>query len=160
MPLLDRILPRLDASGDCWLWTGALKPNGYGQVMDYSGEKPRCLYVHREVYKALVGSIPADKVLDHLCRVRHCANPDHLQVVDERTNIRRGYAPGVVISRTGRCGKGHETVARSDGRRRCPTCTREYDRARRAADPEGTRRQFAAWRNGWNSRHAERVATK
>jgi hypothetical protein len=42
------------------------------------------------VYEALTGSIPADLQLDHLCRVRNCVNPAHLEPVTPRENVRRG----------------------------------------------------------------------
>ncbi|MFK5284023.1 HNH endonuclease signature motif containing protein, partial [Lacticaseibacillus paracasei] len=45
---------------------------------------------HRFMYERLVGPIPAGMQLDHLCRVRPCCNPAHLEPVTQRENIARG----------------------------------------------------------------------
>jgi hypothetical protein len=45
---------------------------------------------HRFAYELLVGPIPEDLELDHLCRVRHCVNPAHLEPVTHLENILRG----------------------------------------------------------------------
>ena len=36
------------------------------------------------------GPVPAGMVLDHLCGVRWCCNPDHLEPVTPAENVRRG----------------------------------------------------------------------
>lgn len=48
------------------------------------------VYAHRAAYEALRGPIPEDRVLDHLCRVRRCYNPWHLEIVTIGENVRRG----------------------------------------------------------------------
>lgn len=68
----------------CWLWTGPKSPLGYGRSSS-SG-------AHRRVYEYLIGRVPEDMDLDHLCRVRNCVRPDHLEVVTHAENVRRGYA--------------------------------------------------------------------
>lgn len=73
--------------GPCWLWSGALH-NGYGGFFA-DGQRWR---VHRWSYEFLVGPIPEGLHLDHLCRVRHCVNPAHLEPVTNQENIRRGEA--------------------------------------------------------------------
>jgi hypothetical protein len=72
----------------CWLWTGRMNRNGYGRAYWY-GKEP---VVHRLVYEILIGQIPKGLVLDHLCRVRHCCNPEHLEPVTIRENTLRGKA--------------------------------------------------------------------
>lgn len=47
---------------------------------------------HRYAYEQAKGLIPVDRELDHLCRVRFCVNPDHLEAVTHGENIRRGKA--------------------------------------------------------------------
>jgi len=65
----------------CWLWTGPLNPGGYGT----NGGR----LAHRVVYERLIGQIPAGLTLDHLCRVRNCVNPQHLEPVTIAENLRR-----------------------------------------------------------------------
>lgn len=71
--------------GDCWLWTGTIRPDGYGQVT--VGRKQQ--RAHRLVYELLVGPIPEGLTLDHLCRNPPCVNPDHLEPVTLKINIER-----------------------------------------------------------------------
>ena len=66
----------------CWLWTNSLSHDGYA----VAGRR----YVHREVYEAYRETIPKGLTLDHLCRVRNCCNPDHLEPVTLQENIARG----------------------------------------------------------------------
>jgi hypothetical protein len=87
----------------CWLWTGTVN-NTYGRAR-IDG---RARYTHRYAYEMLVGPIPDGLVLDHLCRVRLCCNPAHLEPVTDRENVARGEAPGSPLMRTGVCKRGHE----------------------------------------------------
>jgi hypothetical protein len=70
----------------CWLWTGTVMPAGYG-TMKVGGQQR---LAHRVAYEAFIGPVPDGLVLDHLCRVRSCVNPWHLQPVTNRENILRG----------------------------------------------------------------------
>ena len=79
----------------CWLWTASLKDNGYGQVMVDGHNR----YPHRVAWELLVGPIPAGTELDHLCRVRHCVNPRHLQPVTHTVNVRRGRSAGLNLEK-------------------------------------------------------------
>ncbi|WP_421877340.1 HNH endonuclease signature motif containing protein [Mycolicibacterium wolinskyi] len=42
------------------------------------------------MYQLVVGDIPENHQVDHLCRVRDCINPDHLEPVTQQENIARG----------------------------------------------------------------------
>lgn len=75
---------------DCWLWLGPQYPNGYGWVSTMRDGRKRSQVAHRFVYKALIGPIPDGLVLDHLCRVPLCCNPDHLEPVTSAVNSQRG----------------------------------------------------------------------
>ncbi len=124
--LTPRFWRKVDASGDCWEWTGA-KGNGYGVAWLEGGlTRP-----HRAVYEALVGPIPAGYQLDHLCRNRACVNPAHLEPVTQQENIRRGFR----ISKMA-CPQGHPyddgNTYWYDGRRYCRACHLAHSRAHRA----------------------------
>jgi hypothetical protein len=69
----------------CWLWNGRPGRNGYGRISIGN----RVLYVHRVSYEHHVGPIPAGLTIDHLCRVRLCVRPDHLEPVTRAENTRR-----------------------------------------------------------------------
>lgn len=77
-------------SDGCWLWTAHLTPQGYGRFSsgDGSGSRRggRMILAHRWSYVHHVGPIPEGMFLDHICRVRHCVNPDHLRLVTKKQN--------------------------------------------------------------------------
>lgn len=134
------------AESGCWLWTGARTSAGYGNLrIDGTND-----YAHRVSYRLAVGPIPDGEVLDHLCRVRHCVRPDHLEPVAHAENVRRGagtYGP----LRTA-CIHGHDMTDPTNvyvtpsGQRRCRTCARALgSQPERMADSrERSRRQGMA----------------
>jgi len=93
-----RVEARLDRSDsfDCWLWPGARNNNrinrhAYGVVSIPTGEgkKVRTFYVHRLLYQHHVGPIPEGLEVDHLCNIKICVNPDHMELVTHAENMRR-----------------------------------------------------------------------
>lgn len=77
-----------DGPRSCWLWRlGAPRAAG-GYALFFAGG--RQWLAHRWLYTQAVGPIPAGLVLDHLCAVRHCVNPAHLEPVTLGENSRRG----------------------------------------------------------------------
>lgn len=134
---LDELLANTDRAGDCWLWTGTTVHGGYGQAR-WNGEPHQA---HRLVYELTVGPIPDGLMLDHLCRVRHCVNPAHLEPVTSHENILRGQVP--TANRT-RCKNDRHDLDQvgvyidSSGCHRCAACRAESKarhRARQAARP-------------------------
>lgn len=79
----------------CWVWQGRVGLAGYGYVTtsEFGDKRPRI--AHRVSYRLFVGPIPEGLVLDHLCRVRRCINPAHLEPVTTAENNRRSgpYQP-------------------------------------------------------------------
>lgn len=88
-PLFERITKRLtiDANG-CWIWQGAINRGGYG-IIGRGRRGNGNVLVHRGMYEELIGEIPDGLHLDHLCRVKACANPWHLDPVTQAVNNRR-----------------------------------------------------------------------
>lgn len=129
-PLVERFWERVDKTeAGCWLWTGPLRPDGYGAI-GAGGRGGRTLRTHRLAYELVVGPIPDGLTLDHVCQVRACCNPAHLEPVTAEDNVRRATA------RRDRCRRGHEftpdnTIIRALGRE-CRTCRRERRRSRAA----------------------------
>lgn len=70
----------------CWLWQGPINNSGYGVMYDADGKHTG---VHRVAYENAVGAIPVGMQIDHLCRVRHCVNPAHLEPVTRAENLSR-----------------------------------------------------------------------
>ncbi|WP_327169504.1 HNH endonuclease signature motif containing protein [Streptomyces subrutilus] len=131
----------------CWAWTAQVAHHGYARF-ELNGRPTRA---HRTAYESLVGPIPEGLVLDHLCRVRHCVNPAHLEPVTVRENHRRG--DNVPPTRRGKarpkalCAQGHPLSGDNlgvskRGERRCRACQRRWSqesRARKVAQTDGAR---------------------
>lgn len=75
-------------SSPCWLSTLAKSENGYARER----RGAQTCYAHRIAYEGAYGEIPAASTVDHLCRVRACVNPGHLEAVSHTENVRRGRA--------------------------------------------------------------------
>lgn len=107
----------------CWLWFEPNTPKGYVQIY----RDGRMRRAHRWYYEQAFGLIPVGLEIDHLCNVRACVNPWHLEAVTQAENIRRSVVRRV--RRTApKCGHFYgPTVLRANGykARWCPICQRE-----------------------------------
>lgn len=119
---------------NCWIYMGVLS-SGYGRLGGVS--------VHRFVYEHYHGTIPAGLVCDHLCRVRSCCNPDHIEPVTQGKNVLRGVSPAAENARKTHCINGHPfsganlKVRTIKGRRRrsCRHCAQDLkDRERKEGE--------------------------
>ena len=134
------MMPTVEDS--CWLWCGAQDGGGYGQFS--SGA--RRLKAHRWSYERFVREIPFGLVIDHLCRVRNCVNPDHLEAIPHIANVRRGTLGATTKARhvlVTHCPLGHaytpyntliDKQTSATGlvytRRRCIVCRRKQGQVR------------------------------
>lgn len=91
-------LVAVGAPDECWPWTAATLPTGYGQLC-FDGRR---MYAHRAAWEAVNGPCPPGLVIDHRCHNedlaceggssclhRRCCNPLHLEAVTSRLNIKR-----------------------------------------------------------------------
>ncbi len=128
-----------DGPGGCWLWTASKNWRGYGQFSIGSRRNGTYTMVkaHRVAWALCGGLMPNGKQLDHLCRVRHCVNPDHMEPVSRRENILRGVSPSAIAARRTHCPRKHpysgdNLYTRPDGSRECRICKRQSLREFRA----------------------------
>ena len=136
-----RFWEKVDKRPDgCWIWTAVLSPSGYGKFWTDDGRTARS---HRWSYEHARGQIPDDLQLDHLCRVRACVNPEHLEAVSPMTNTMRSNAPTAFNAVKTECPQGHpydnENTYRlppsewaPNGGRACRICRNEASRRYRA----------------------------
>lgn len=84
---------RVNPETQCWIWTGS-KVRGYGRFRDGG----RVLNAHRFSWEMHRGPIPDGMQLDHFLMndpatrdrcSRACCNPEHLEIVTNRENLRR-----------------------------------------------------------------------
>lgn len=116
----QRAIP--EPNSGCWLWIGSIHSNGYGRVYGDG----RHWNAHRFVYTKLVGVIPNELQLDHLCRNTLCVNPAHLEPVTARVNTMRSQAITAKNAQATHCKRGHEltgnNVITTKLGRNCRTC--------------------------------------
>lgn len=141
---LDRHI-EYDTNGGCWLWSGQLNVGGYG-VVSTLGHRSMA---HRVSFERSRGPIPAGLELDHLCRVRCCVNPAHLEPVTTKENVLRGNGPSALNAQKTHCYQGHRLSGsnlkikylKGTPRRHCMECNRinnrlYYWKKRRSMDPQ------------------------
>jgi hypothetical protein len=134
-PLAERWMAKVDAPhpASCWWWTGSTDGRGYGMFhvgRRTAGVTTHIVRAHRWGYEHLVGPIPENHELDHLCRNPPCVNPAHLEPVTSEENIRRSPLFGRM-----RCARGHNNWATYKTQRTCRTCANAGQRRRRRATP-------------------------
>lgn len=134
----ERFWDKVEKTDSCWLWKGAIQGAGYGSIW----YDDRICLAHRVAYELTRSKVPDGLTLDHLCRVRSCVNPAHLEPVTNRENVLRGVAPLAKNARKTHCIHGHpfdevNTLVRHTKygtfTRHCLTCKRAADAARNAS---------------------------
>lgn len=117
----DRVAVTVDVT-ECWLWTGNLDFEGYPRYK----RQGRHIRAHRVMYVLTHGTIDSTQTVDHLCRVKQCVNPAHLEMVSNQENAARARA-AMWAARGGRCRNGHDPseIRYKGAVARCAGCGRE-----------------------------------
>lgn len=132
-----------EPNSGCWLWLGQINQHGYGRTRLATG---RSQVAHRAVYEAHHNvTVPVELQLDHLCNLRCCVNPDHLEPVTRIENVRRAVRRSRANNSDAFCPSGHEMSGaniwvRKNGKSNsvvCRTCARQarakYDKRKSLA---------------------------
>lgn len=107
MSYVENFWSKVEKTDSCWNWIGSISKSGYGKFT--LNQKPS--YAHRASYELIKGKIPDGLQIDHLCRNRKCVNPEHLEVVTQQENKKRGLAgfiTGLKQRAKTHCPQGHE----------------------------------------------------
>src|SRR6267378_5222345 len=105
-----------------WIWEGRLNASGYGTFRD-----GKMWLSHRWAYR-FIGDRSLPPELHHaVCRVRRCANPDHVTPVDPDKHPDK---PSVLNLLKEACPKGHPYTGENlyvdrIGHRHCRECRRQ-----------------------------------
>ena len=131
----ENVLP--EPNSGCWLWAGHGDLCGYGKMHADGWQQ----MAHRFSYQLHGGVIPDGYEIDHLCSVRCCVNPAHLEPVTSAENKRRTGLRGRARSGNSlktHCKYGHplsgkNLYVRPDGAGRdCMECRRQHQAKLRA----------------------------
>lgn len=128
----------------CWYWTGAINSKGYGQWAVDGVSKS----THRVAYESLAGPIPDGMTIDHLCQIKRCCNPAHLEVVSRTENSLR-YSRNITHCPQGHPLSGDNLIIKKNKLgheyRNCRECANARRRdARRCADVAASRKPIKA----------------
>ena len=119
----ERFWSKVNKTDTCWLWKASKNGYGYGKFW-HNGKHQGA---HRVAYEFIIGEIPKGLHIDHLCRVRHCVNPSHLEPVTQRENNLRGEGLAAICANKTHCKNGHpfsgdNLYIRLGGGRDCKIC--------------------------------------
>ena len=135
-----------EPNSGCWLWIANTSPQGYGLLSHPITRKN--IPAHRVSYELYKNIIPEGLEIDHLCRVRCCVNPNHLEAVTHKENSRRGICAEThrknSLLRT-HCKKGHPYSVENlffnstTGARGCLACRKINEKRWRTENKEHLR---------------------
>lgn len=103
LPPAERFWPKVDKSGECWIWTGCVdKKSGYGKF-GIGGREAGCIPAHRFSWESVHGPIPDDMCICHDCdknypvgdrSYRRCVRPSHLFLGTKKDNTQDALVKG------------------------------------------------------------------
>ena len=85
-PIMERSWRFVSIGENCWEWTGAKHPFGYGMIGS-GGKFGRPLPSHRVAWEAFWGPIPPNLSVLHRCDNPPCCNPAHLFLGTDADNV-------------------------------------------------------------------------
>ena len=146
------------SSNECWLWVGPKNRDGYScPYLGRIGKTPHKTFGHRAVWRMLRGEIPDRMTIDHLCLVKHCVNPDHMQIVTNESNVELGAV--VQGERSTECRRGHprtpENTHYMKNQRTCAVCRRESAQAKYQI----VRDSRLAYQRDWYAKNGRKKST-
>ena len=128
---LEKVVP--EPNTGCWLWLSHVDSDGYSRLSINNIS----ILAHRYSYEHHNGAIPEELEIDHLCSVRSCVNPEHLEAVTHLENMNRMRVRGRHSNgreKITHCPKGHpyagENLYVYRGQRGCKKCRYETNRQR------------------------------
>lgn len=112
----------------CWEWQAGKDKDGYGKTV----LNKKHWRVHRLFYTIFIQKIPSNLVSDHLCRVRNCVNPAHIEPVTQKVNTLRGEAVTAKNAQKINCPQGHplneDNLVNMKNGRMCKKCANAHSR--------------------------------
>lgn len=78
---IKRFWSKVDKSDECWVWTGRLTDNGYGQFGILINGKQTPRLAHRLIYFLTYGIYPEGMEIRRTCKNSACVHPDHLLLI-------------------------------------------------------------------------------
>lgn len=149
--LLDRIEPV--PPSECWVWMGAVNNHGYGSM--YLNRHTQL--VHRIAYESAFGPIPKGLTVDHLCRIRSCVNPAHMELVSLCENILRGNSPTAQLARRRVCPKCGGPFEPGHGARFCRHCYNARQRSYMSTYRPDHTTDRAEYMRVWRAANPDRI---
>ena len=88
--LRDRVEGKVDRGyhpKGCWIWSGAVDGDGYGQIYPGAGQgSPKKVHRLAWAWANMCPMPPGRLMIDHKCHNPPCVNPYHLRLVTRKQN--------------------------------------------------------------------------